>query len=183
MSIRHALLGFLSVRPLAGWDLKQLVSDSGFLPWSGNNNQIYRTLVDLHREGLVSLEVLPQERLPPRKVYQLADPGRAELRRWLLTEPEPPTLRSTFLLQLAWADLLSAAELESLLERYQAEIQAQHDMSVEQARRGQGSPGRTPREVWLWERIFENRTNAWRAELAWLRDLREGLTRFEGRGA
>ena len=40
MTIKYAMLGFLSWRPLAGYDIKKLMVDSPVLYWSGNNNQI-----------------------------------------------------------------------------------------------------------------------------------------------
>jgi PadR family transcriptional regulator, regulatory protein AphA len=175
MSLRHALLGYLSLRPLAGYDLKKLVSESVFLPWSGNNNQIYTSLVALHREGLVSLQVVGQESLPPRKVYSLTAEGRSELLRWLRTPPEATEPRNVFLVQLAWADALSHGEIVGLAAAYEAEVRDQAALSREQARRAAGAVGRTPREVWLWKMIYENRVRAWEAELAWARDLRSGL--------
>ena len=41
--------------------------------WSGNNNQIYKTLVQLHADGLVESEVQQQENYPTRKEYRLTD--------------------------------------------------------------------------------------------------------------
>src|SRR5512141_798026 len=108
MSIRHALLGFLSWRPLTGYDLKKRVADSEFLHWSGNSNQIYTTLIQLHREGLVTARTEQQENLPPRKTYTLTDSGRDQLESWVLSAPELPETRGSFLVQLAWADHLSA---------------------------------------------------------------------------
>jgi PadR family transcriptional regulator, regulatory protein AphA len=181
MSLRHALLGYLSLRPLAGYDLKKLVSESVFLPWSGNNNQIYTSLVALHREGLVSLEVVSQESLPPRKVYSLTAEGRGELLRWLRTPPEAPELRNVFHVQLAWADVLSHGEIADLAANYEAEVRDQADLSREQARRAVGAVGRTPREVWLWKMIYENRVRAWETEVAWASGLRAGLAAFAGK--
>ena len=84
MSIRHAVLGFVSWRPFTGYELKKLFSDSRLFHWSGNSNQIYRTLVQLHRDGLVDLEVQQQDSLPPRKQYSITGAGSAELRRKIL---------------------------------------------------------------------------------------------------
>lgn len=178
MSIRHAILGFLSVQPLAGYDIKRLFTETDFLPWSGNNNQVYTTLVGLHREGLVTQEVLLQENLPSRKIYRLTTEGRVEIETWLKSEPEPPEFRDVFLVQLAWMDLLSNATILSLLKRYEEEVDAQLAMSREHARRETGSPKRTPRETWLWSMIYENRVRLRETELAWARDLRDGLARF-----
>ena len=70
MSIRHAILGFLSWQSFSGYDLKKMFSDSTALYWSGNNNQIYTTLVQLREEGLVEQEVQYQASLPAKKKLQ-----------------------------------------------------------------------------------------------------------------
>ena len=125
MAIRYALLGLLSWRPATGYDLKKMIAESSFLYWSGNNNQIYTTLVELHHEGLVSNEVQQQEHYPARKVYTITEKGQAELRQWVQAAPELPQLRSSFLIQLAWADQLAPGELDTLLAKYEYEVQMQ----------------------------------------------------------
>ena len=175
MSIRHAILGFLSWKPFTGYELKKLFADSLSFHWTGNNNQIYGSLIQLHRDGLVSQEVQPQEKLPARKLYAITPAGREELRAWLLAEPELPQLRNSFHIQLAWAEALSDRELDSLLEAYERVLEAQTLMCRERARRGLAAPGRSPREILVWRRIEEKRVGDYEDELDWLRSLREDL--------
>ncbi len=169
------ILGFLSWRPQTGYDLKKLIAESEILPWSGNNNQIYKTLLELHRAGLVTVEVEQQEALPARKVYSITPVGQTELRQWVRSEPEAPGFRNGFLIQLLWADQLSAAELTDLLDRYEREVNLEVVRVQEILRRRRGSPDRTSRETYLWSMLHENRIRGYQAELDWLRDLREGL--------
>ena len=175
MDIKYAILGFLSWQSLTGYDLKKLFVGSRFLYWSGNNNQIYRTLVELHRDGLVTSEVQPQENYPARKVYTISEKGQSELREWVLSSPELPQLRNRFLVQLAWADQLKSEELEELLAKYEYEVQMLLMMCEEEDRRGKQEPARTSREAYLWEMISENSMTFFERELAWVRRLREGL--------
>lgn len=174
MSIRYAILGLLSWQPLSGYDLKKIIADSAALYWSGNNNQIYTALVALHREGLVEREIQQQESLPARKVYSITANGRGALRAWVEEVPEPPELRNAFLVQLAWADLLSPAELTALLDGYEARLRTRLLVQQEAARRARG-PERTPREAYLWAMIDENILGAYEGELNWLGRLRAGL--------
>src|SRR5689334_7543134 len=148
MSIKFAILGFLSWTPLSGYDLKRLFEESAAFHWSGNNNQIYKALVELHNEAWVTLEIQQLADYPPRKIYTITEKGRSALREWVLSEPELPQLKNTFLAQLAWADQLNAAELDGLLHQYEDEIQIQMLMSQERRQRHQGTPERTPREVY-----------------------------------
>jgi DNA-binding PadR family transcriptional regulator len=175
MSIKYAILGFLSWTPLTGYELKKMFAESTTLYWSGNNNQIYKTLVELHREGMVTLEVQHQEDHPSRKIYTITEEGRSELRQWVLSTPEPPQLRNSFLIQLAWADQLRADELDALLEQYEAEVAVQLAMAREQKQRNQHSPQRTPRETYLWQMIAENQIVFYESDLNWVRKLRREL--------
>jgi len=180
VSIKYAILGYLSWRPLSGYDLKKLIADSVAFHWTGNNSQIYTTLVDLHREGLVTQELQPQEHYPTRKVYTITERGRADLRTWLAMMPELPQLRNGFLTQLAWADCLTAPELDALLAKYETEVQMQLLMCREQARRGSVSPARTPREGNLWRMLAENRIGFYEHEVAWAQRVRRELAAGAG---
>jgi DNA-binding PadR family transcriptional regulator len=188
MLIEYAILGLLSWRPLTGYDIKKMFTGSSALYWSGNNNQIYTTLVKLHEKELVTREVELQEDSPPRKTYSITAQGREELHKWLFTEPEPPLLKNSFLIQLAWADQLNPDELDALCEKYEAEMQIQLSMLQIQQKQGNISPSgalrdayinpglaRTPREAVLWSMIQENWISFYENELNWTRELRNQL--------
>jgi PadR family transcriptional regulator AphA len=188
MSIEYAILGLLSWRPMTGYDIKKMFAGSAAFYWSGNNNQIYTTLVKLHENGLVTREVEIQEDSPSRKIYSITPKGQAELKNWLFSEPEPPELKNTFLIQLAWADQLSPEELDMLLEKYEAEIQMQVSMLQTQKQQKNIAPSgmvrdayinanlaRTPREAVLWGMIQENWISFYENELKWVRKLRKQL--------
>jgi|WetSurMetagenome_2_1015567.scaffolds.fasta_scaffold491123_1 PadR family transcriptional regulator, regulatory protein AphA len=174
-TIQYALLGLLSWKPLSGYDLKKIISESDLFYWSGNNNQIYNSLVPLHQDGLVSQQVEYQESLPAKKIYTITAKGEEALQAWVFSEPELPELHNHFLIQLAWADCLSGAELDALLARYEAEVEIQVRMRVEKIRRGMETPARTEREAFLWSQIHENLVLTARAELEWVRRVRTEL--------
>jgi PadR family transcriptional regulator, regulatory protein AphA len=188
MSIEFAILGLLSWRSLTGYDIKKMFAGSTALYWSGNNNQIYTALVKLHEEGLVSRETEMQEDNPPRKIYTITAKGQEELKKWLFTTPEPPQLKNSFLIQLAWTDLLNPQELDTLLGKYEAEMNMQLSMLQVQEKQGNVSPSgttrdayinaalaRTPREALLWSMIQENWISFYQNELNWVRKLRRLL--------
>jgi DNA-binding PadR family transcriptional regulator len=52
-----------------------------------------RELHGLEAEGKVRVEVVPQDGKPARKVYELTELGRSQLRRWLEEPAEPLQLR------------------------------------------------------------------------------------------
>jgi DNA-binding PadR family transcriptional regulator len=173
--IQYAILGLLSWQPLSGYDLKKIISESEVFYWSGNNNQIYTALVRLHADGLATRQVQLQESLPAKKIYSITPAGSAELRRWVLSTTELSEVRNTLLIQLAWADSLSAGELDALLGRYEDEIDLKQRMLQEKASRPALAPDRTPREIYLWEQVSQYLLSACRNELDWVRRLRTDL--------
>jgi DNA-binding PadR family transcriptional regulator len=181
VSIESAILGLLSWKPFSGYDLKKVIAESEVYYWSGNNNQIYNSLVALHKAGLVTQEVQVQESLPAKKLYTITDSGQAALRAWIQSAPALPEFRSTFLVQMAWADALTGAELDALLAQYEEEVAVQVRMQAARAGSEPEAPNRTPRERYLWQQISANRADAYRHELDWVRRLRAGLReRFPG---
>jgi len=81
--LKYVLLGFLNYRNASGYDLKQLmdVSTSNF--WHAKQSQIYTTLKKLEEDGMVASHIEPQESRPNRKVYEITETGRDDLKNWL----------------------------------------------------------------------------------------------------
>ncbi|GLI04173.1 hypothetical protein YDYSG_02030 [Paenibacillus tyrfis] len=61
MSIQLAILGILSWKSSTGYELKKIFEDSSFMYWSGNNNQIYKALMNMENNVFVSNEVVHQD--------------------------------------------------------------------------------------------------------------------------
>lgn len=177
--IKYAILGLLSWKPLTGYDLKQIFRDSLTMYWSGGNNQIYRTLVKLHEEGLVTREIDHQDSGPSRKIYTITAAGEAVLREWLLSPPDLPEIKNSFLIRLAWSDQLSDEELDDVLAQYQEELSYRWIMQHEfMEREAANNPNRTERETLLWESINQNWIMAFKRELDWVQTLRADLEKL-----
>jgi DNA-binding PadR family transcriptional regulator len=114
MSLRHAVLGFLSVRPFTGYDLKKAFDHSVRHFWASDKAAIYRTLGELEGEGLTRSERVPGTTRPDRHVHHLTDAGAAELDRWLRTPIPPPLRREPFLLQLFFSERSPPEALDGL---------------------------------------------------------------------
>ncbi|MDF9840977.1 MULTISPECIES: DUF4180 domain-containing protein [unclassified Paenibacillus] len=182
MSINYAILGLLSSQSLTGYDLKKIIQDSSFMYWSGNNNQIYKALVELLKEEYVTSEVQHQESSPSKKIYTITPAGQAELKRWVLSAPEQPEARNTFLIQLAWSDQLETADILGMLDAYEQEIMSLIHLEQGREAKGQYAPGRSPREAMLWKLIQANRLSAHTSELQWIGEVRRALTNENGNG-
>lgn len=125
MSLRHALLGFLSIRPLSGYDLKRYFDASVRHFWTADQAAIYRALGDLEAEALVRHERIAQSSRPDRKVFHLTEAGRAALDAWLATPTPSIPRREPLLVQLFFAGRLPPEVLRDLLRAELAAIEAE----------------------------------------------------------
>ena len=116
MSLKHAILGFLSFQSFTGYDLKQAFDNSVAHFWPADQSQIYRTLKQLHQEGLISQEVIPREDRLDVKIYEITDTGRGELHQWLSTPLPLTDTRDPFLIQLYFAFMLEHVQAIRLLK-------------------------------------------------------------------
>ena len=178
MSIHHAMLGVLSYASLTGYDLKKIMQGSCFMYWSGNNNQIYKALVDLLDKGYVTNEVLHQSSSPSKKVYTITKSGLDELKRWTKEQPEAPEIKKPFLIQLAWSAQLSNAQIRAMLDEYERAVSDQIAMAKAKTAKKQFSPDRTEREAAIWRSIDDSVMESYEAELQWIEGLRQTLSGF-----
>lgn len=179
MDLRAAMLGLLNQKPSSGYDLKRIMAESDLFYWSGNNNQIYRLLLELQQEGMVTCVVQPQQSLPARKVFSITEKGRAALRQNLLGAPEAPELHKNFLIQLACADDLSDGELLGLLHEYQDEIAARLNLVRGRRDRLAKPSGPSGRTAWLQHRILDNFAASYETELKWIKQTQDGINQKE----
>jgi PadR family transcriptional regulator AphA len=114
MSLRHAILGLLTVEPATGYDLTQRFDKSLANAWHASHSQIYPELARLDEEGMV--EVVGEG---PRRsrTWAVTDVGREELRRWM-TETEPTrTQRNQTAVRWFLVSLLEPADQRTVLAR------------------------------------------------------------------
>jgi len=177
MSINFVILGYLSWKPMTGYDLKRIIADSETLPWSANNNQIYRGLVQLHEKNWVTRRIESQVGAPDRHVYTINEDGRHALKEWVRGKPDLPQSKKAFLHQLMWGDALDGEELDDLLDAYKEVLADKVFLLRVQADRKPNMPERTTREKYLWDMIYKNWINQYEAEIDWVRKMRRDLTK------
>ena len=110
MSLKHAILGFLSYIPLSGYDLKKAFDHSVQHFWPANQSQIYRTLAELEESGFVTKEVIEREERLDVKIYNITESGRTELHAWLARPLPERDDREPFLIQVYFSGQLNDAE-------------------------------------------------------------------------
>jgi DNA-binding PadR family transcriptional regulator len=179
MSIKYIILGYLSWRPMSGYDVKKIIADSETLPWSANNNQIYRALVELHRYEWVTKTVETQVGSPNRHVYAITASGVDALKQWVVNIPDAPETKNALLEQLQWADYVGVQAVDELLQAYLNTVGEKLFFLRVQADEKPNMPDRTPRETYLWEMIQQNWIAHYELELKWVREIRHGLQELE----
>jgi DNA-binding PadR family transcriptional regulator len=178
MSIKHAILGFLSFKPLSGYGLKKTFDRSVQHFWPANQSQIYRTLAQMNDQGLVEQEVIEREDRLNKKLYHITSTGREELHTWLTTPLSAPDYREPFLIQLYFGGLISDDELIHIL-RHEIQDLEQRIATFYAAYQGYQQMMAThenPRAFFLSVLTMEFGLNNSLASLAWLKSV---LTRVQ----
>ena len=176
MNLEYTVLGFLSWKSFSGYDLKKIITGSEIHYWSGNNNQIYRTLLKLDQDGYVTKDILHQEKNPSKKIYTITNSGRKRLEQLAGTSPELPQIRNTFLIQLQWAGVLEKEELLKLICSYEEEVIAGKQMFEEKLKRGNLRPDRTSVEMIIWDSLDQRVLTQYEQEISWITRLKKDIS-------
>jgi len=123
MSLKHAILGFLSYASLSGYDLKKAFDRSVRHFWPADQSQIYRTLSQLSKQGLVEQEVIPREGRLDLKRYHITKAGQGELEQWLSVPLPDQDTREPFLVQVFFGGKLTDEQVLLVLERERQRIE------------------------------------------------------------
>ncbi len=125
MSLRHSILGLLSIQPMSGYDLKKVIDESVGHFWTADQSQIYRTLAALVDEGLASRRTVVQEDRPNLYLHSATDQGLAELDRWLAAPLQAQPTREPFLARLFFAPRMPIGQIRKLLDTRRQEVSEQ----------------------------------------------------------
>lgn len=170
MSLKHAILGLLDLKPMTGYDLKKTFDDTAQHFWAADRSQIYRTLGQLHADGLLDEHVIPQRSRPDRHEYRLTEAGSAELDAWLRS-PAPAELpREAFLARVYFA---SRAEDPHLVRTLVDERRALVRQRLDEFRAFEAPTTTFPER--LRAMTLRNGIVHHEAELGWLDELEEAL--------
>lgn len=172
LTTEHALLGFLRLQPMHGYEIHQRLAEPEGLGavWRLKQSQLYALLGKLEEEGYLTTSVALQDTRPPRKIFQLTPAGRAAFLAWVESPvPNGRTLRLDFLAKLYFAQREGPGTVLRLIE-------AQRDLCRswlnDQQQEAGDLPANRPYE-WL---VHEFRIGQIKAMLAWLDTCQEVLS-------
>jgi DNA-binding PadR family transcriptional regulator len=104
--MRNSVLALLARTPAHGYELKLAIDEAFGGVWPPVNvGQIYTTLSRLERDGLVRSAHVAQANKPDKRVYELTERGREELREWLYEPVVEPWLKDEFFTKLVMAHI------------------------------------------------------------------------------
>jgi len=171
-----ALLGFLTDRPMTGYDMKKMTDNVG-PSWTAPQSQIYNTLHRLEKQELVTVEVILQDTKPNRKLYRITSEGKAALAGWMSESHPPRMLRNPFLLQLWFAGLVDDDVVLRFLEESAEELRKYvADLRSKPETLGD-SPDDSPRDRFFkWMTLNYGVRHA-RFQIAWIEDTLERIRR------
>lgn len=110
--MKHTLLALLAGGTAHGYELKQAIEQTFGDAWPPLNiGQIYTTLGRLERDGLVASAHVAQAGRPDKRVYELTESGKDEVRDWLEEPVSGPRLKDEFFTKLILARLPGVAAL------------------------------------------------------------------------
>jgi PadR family transcriptional regulator, regulatory protein AphA len=104
VSLKYAILGYLSSGPGSGYDLVQQLDGALGWFWAASHSQIYPELRRLETAGLIEGTATTVGERLEKRVYTLTDAGTSDLRAWTDKQPEYRPNRDPERLQLIFAD-------------------------------------------------------------------------------
>lgn len=120
MTVSYALLGLLEESARHGYDLKQSYDRRFGAAKPIRFGQVYRTLAQLEREGLVEVMGVEAGAGPDRKRYAITPEGVIDLDTWLGEPEQPqPQLQSVLFTKIVLA-LLSGRPADDFLDAQRA---------------------------------------------------------------
>ena len=119
MALAHTILTILIDQPASGYDISKCFEEGISCFWNASQQQIYRELTKMSKEGLISHTTVPQAGKPDKKIYSLTDSGKQKLGDWCLEPTEPTAIREDLLVRILAIPFVSKDSVLNELKRRQ----------------------------------------------------------------
>lgn len=100
MALAHTILATLGTNALSGYDLWKNFSQCSTHYWQASQQQIYRELTKLEKQGAIAFEMIAQEGRPDKKVYEMTAQGKVMLVDWIAEPSSPAAIREELLVKV-----------------------------------------------------------------------------------
>lgn len=163
LNIKHLCLAVLNVGDASGYEIRRTLAEEFANFQEVSFGALYPALKKLVDEGLATYHDVVQTGVPDKKVYAITRAGRRHFIEALSEAPPTHQVRSTFLLQLVFADSLPPDRLRALMAERLSEFERDLEKMEEFVRCDQFSKASR-------ERVARFCSNALRAHCTTLRD-------------
>jgi PadR family transcriptional regulator, regulatory protein AphA len=102
----YVILGLLSESPLTGYEIKKVIDIRFRYFWSESYGQLYPTLKELNKKGLINVLKSEGKEKRSRITYQITKEGFAVLHSWLGQPVERESVRLEILLKMYFSHLI-----------------------------------------------------------------------------
>lgn len=116
MALQHAILAALASHASSGYDLAKSFDVTVANFWSATPQQLYRELDRMEAAGLVTAEVVEQEKRPNKRIFSLTATGYDALRAFTARGPKPTAIRDELLVQVESVDVGDPAAVATHVE-------------------------------------------------------------------
>jgi PadR family transcriptional regulator, phenolic acid-responsive transcriptional regulator len=126
LSPEMALLGLLYRESGHGYDLhRKVVADLGHV-WHLSQSQAYSILKRLETRGDISVEEIPQKKLPPRQLLHMTTQGRKNFLEWLekISGGSTRAIRMEFITRLYFMNLYFPEKIKQAFDQQRTEAES-----------------------------------------------------------
>ena len=118
LSPKYAVMGFLYIRPMYGYELHKYLKTSLYEVWHISQSQAYNIIKNLEKDNWITTTIQTQEKLPDRELLALTQYGTTAFETWLNT-PTPGSARAIrveFITRLFFASHLGEGQYFRLIK-------------------------------------------------------------------
>jgi DNA-binding PadR family transcriptional regulator len=120
VALEHAILVSLAERASTGYELAHRFDKSIGRFWTATHQQIYKVLARMEASGWIAATHVAQDGRPDKKVYDLTDAGREQLREWIAAPAEPEAARSDLAVKVRGASYGDPKAVAAEVQRHRA---------------------------------------------------------------
>lgn len=118
MKGRDVILGILNHAPRTGYEINDILKNQLSYFYDGTFGMIYPTLRKLESEGKIKKEQVIQKDKPNKKIYSITKKGRDDFEKYMLSNVDPESIKSDFLLRLYFGeDIFSKEQIINLFDQ------------------------------------------------------------------
>lgn len=179
MALKFALMGFLDIYPMSGYDLVKAFDYAALYLWHATHTQIYGTLKQMEKDGWIKGEVVYQTENPNKRIFSLTEKGRDEFSKWLREEPEVPGLKHAFMIKFTYSKDLSTEEMLGQLGVYENKLKQHLSVLQSEEKGAYLQMARNDRERLLWMMSNKHGIMYYENEIEWIQSVRDAILKGE----